>query len=117
MIITCKDKLILTSDLHLNPSIHLLSFLSCVGVGVPVYMYEFVYRAEIHKHTRPSFVKADHADDVGFMFGGCFWNGRIKIIGKCYMSPIVCTYCAKMDLDGLSCFMCTLVKAKHPNMN
>nr|XP_046249832.1 carboxylesterase 3 isoform X2 [Scatophagus argus] len=50
--------------------------------GVPVYMYEFVYRAEIHKHTRPSFVKADHADDVGFMFGGCFWNGRIKIIGN-----------------------------------
>ncbi|XP_070687085.1 carboxylesterase 3 isoform X2 [Pempheris klunzingeri] len=51
-------------------------------VGVPIYMYEFVYRAEIHKHTRPSFVKADHADDVGFMFGGCFWNGHIKIIGN-----------------------------------
>ncbi|KAM7002567.1 carboxylesterase 3 [Tautogolabrus adspersus] len=51
-------------------------------LGVPVYMYEFVYRAEIHKDTRPSFVKADHADDVGFMFGGCFWNGDIKIIGN-----------------------------------
>uniref|UniRef100_A0A8P4G5B1 Carboxylic ester hydrolase n=1 Tax=Dicentrarchus labrax TaxID=13489 RepID=A0A8P4G5B1_DICLA len=50
--------------------------------GVPVYMYEFVHRAEIHRHTRPSFVKADHADDVGFMFGGCFWNGHIKIIGN-----------------------------------
>ncbi|XP_038562562.1 carboxylesterase 3 isoform X2 [Micropterus salmoides] len=50
--------------------------------GVPVYMYEFVYQADIHKHSRPSFVKADHADDVGFMFGGCFWNGHIKIIGK-----------------------------------
>uniref|UniRef100_UPI0037E92D00 carboxylesterase 3 n=1 Tax=Semicossyphus pulcher TaxID=241346 RepID=UPI0037E92D00 len=51
-------------------------------LGVPVYMYEFVYRAEIHKDTRPSFVKADHADDVGFMFGGCFWNGHIKITGN-----------------------------------
>ncbi|TMS05432.1 Fatty acyl-CoA hydrolase precursor, medium chain [Larimichthys crocea] len=50
--------------------------------GAPVYMYEFVHRAEIHKHTRPSFVKADHADDVGFMFGGCFWNAHIKIIGN-----------------------------------
>ncbi|XP_028286767.1 carboxylesterase 3 isoform X2 [Parambassis ranga] len=50
--------------------------------GVPVYLYEFVYRAEIHKHSRPSFVKADHADDVGLMFGGCFWNGHIKIIGN-----------------------------------
>ncbi|XP_039988289.1 carboxylesterase 5A-like isoform X1 [Xiphias gladius] len=53
-----------------------------LDAGIPVYMYEFVYRAEIHKHTRPSFVKADHADDVGFVFGGCFWNGHIKIIEK-----------------------------------
>uniref|UniRef100_A0A3Q3S5X5 Carboxylic ester hydrolase n=1 Tax=Mastacembelus armatus TaxID=205130 RepID=A0A3Q3S5X5_9TELE len=50
--------------------------------GVPVYVYEFVYRAEMHKRTRPSFVKADHADDVGFMFGSCFWNGHIKVIGN-----------------------------------
>ncbi|XP_036964376.1 carboxylesterase 3 isoform X2 [Acanthopagrus latus] len=50
--------------------------------GVPVYMYEFVYLAEIYKHNRPSFVKADHADDVGFMFGGCFWDGHIKVIGN-----------------------------------
>lgn len=68
-------------------------FLSCVlDVGVPVYMYEFVYSAEIHRNTRPSFVKADHADDVGFVFGGCFWNGPIKIIGRlcviCYLSFI-----------------------------
>lgn len=54
-----------------------------LDAGAPVYMYEFVHRAEIHKHTRPSFVKADHADDVGFMFGGCFWNAHIKIIGTC----------------------------------
>uniref|UniRef100_A0A3Q3VN47 Carboxylic ester hydrolase n=1 Tax=Mola mola TaxID=94237 RepID=A0A3Q3VN47_MOLML len=47
-----------------------------------IYLYEFVYRAEIHRHTRPSFVKADHADEVGFMFGECFWNGHIKIIGS-----------------------------------
>ncbi|KAM4619456.1 carboxylesterase 3 isoform 2-T2 [Polymixia lowei] len=49
--------------------------------GVPVYVYEFVHRPEMHKLTRPSFVKADHADDVGFMFGGCFSNGHIKVIG------------------------------------
>ncbi|KAL4004043.1 collagen type VI alpha [Sarotherodon galilaeus] len=51
-------------------------------VGVPVYMYEFVYQAEIYKQNRPSFVKADHADDVGLMLGGCFWNGNIKILGN-----------------------------------
>lgn len=49
--------------------------------GVPVYLYEFVHRPEVHNRTRPSFVKADHADEVGFMFGGCFWEGHIKIIG------------------------------------
>ncbi|XP_030586606.1 carboxylesterase 5A-like isoform X2 [Archocentrus centrarchus] len=51
-------------------------------VGVPVYMYEFVYEAAIHKQNRPSFVKADHADDVGLMFGGCFWNEHIQILGN-----------------------------------
>ncbi|KAM4574001.1 carboxylesterase 3 isoform 2-T2 [Odontesthes bonariensis] len=51
-------------------------------VDAPVYMYEFVYSADIHKPNRPSFVKADHADDVGFMFGGCFWNGHVKIVGN-----------------------------------
>ncbi|XP_074534089.1 carboxylesterase 3 isoform X2 [Halichoeres trimaculatus] len=50
-------------------------------LAVPVYMYEFVYSTGIHKDKRPGFVKADHADDVGFMFGGCFWDGDIKIIG------------------------------------
>lgn len=50
--------------------------------AVPVYLYEFAYRAEVHKDTRPSFVKADHADEVGFMFGACFWTGNIKVIGR-----------------------------------
>lgn len=62
--------------------------LCCLDAGVPVYLYEFVYRADIHKQTRPSFVRADHADDVGFMLGGCFWNGPLKIIGRV---PIICS--------------------------
>ncbi|KAA0715030.1 Fatty acyl-CoA hydrolase precursor, medium chain [Triplophysa tibetana] len=49
--------------------------------GVPVYMYEFQHRPSVFKDLRPSFVKADHADDVGFVFGSCFWNGHLKIIG------------------------------------
>lgn len=67
----------------------LLMTLPVVGVAgylsdaaVPVYLYEFAYRAELFKDTRPSFVKADHADDVGFVFGACFWDGSIKIIGN-----------------------------------
>uniref|UniRef100_A0A8C5D3M0 Carboxylic ester hydrolase n=1 Tax=Gouania willdenowi TaxID=441366 RepID=A0A8C5D3M0_GOUWI len=49
--------------------------------GVPVYVYEFVYQPEVLKQSRPSFVKADHADDVGVMFGACFWDDHVKIIG------------------------------------
>ncbi|XP_051918047.1 carboxylesterase 3 [Hippocampus zosterae] len=50
--------------------------------GNPVYMYEFGYRAAMHKSSRPTFVKADHGDDVGFVFGGCFWSGMVKMIGN-----------------------------------
>ncbi|XP_061773332.1 carboxylesterase 5A-like [Nerophis ophidion] len=50
--------------------------------GIPVYMYEFGYRADLYKHTRPTFVKADHGDDAIFVFGGCFWGGDVKIIGN-----------------------------------
>lgn len=53
-----------------------------LDAGAPVYMYEFQHRPEMHKETRPSFVKSDHADDIGFMFGSCFWNGHIKITGR-----------------------------------
>jgi len=45
-------------------------------------MYEFQHRPSIYKDTRPSFVKSDHADDVGFVFGACFWDGHVRIEGK-----------------------------------
>ncbi|KAL6479036.1 hypothetical protein MHYP_G00124690 [Metynnis hypsauchen] len=49
--------------------------------GAHVYMYEFQHRPNLFKDIRPSFVKADHADDVGFVFGSCFWSGQVKMIG------------------------------------
>lgn len=49
--------------------------------GVNVYMYEFQHRPNVFKDSRPSFVKADHGDDVGFVFGACFWNSQVKVIG------------------------------------
>ncbi|XP_061532742.1 carboxylesterase 3 [Phycodurus eques] len=50
--------------------------------GNPVYMYEFGYCAETYKDLRPRFVKADHGDDVSFVFGGCFWSGNVNIMGN-----------------------------------
>ncbi|XP_053478953.1 carboxylesterase 3 [Ictalurus furcatus] len=49
--------------------------------GANVYMYEFQHRPNVFKDSRPSFVKADHADDVYFVFGACFWNGHVTVIG------------------------------------
>nr|XP_055030348.1 fatty acyl-CoA hydrolase precursor, medium chain-like [Misgurnus anguillicaudatus] len=49
--------------------------------GVPVYLYEFQHGPSLFKNLRPSFVKSDHADDVGFVFGSCFWNDHPKVIG------------------------------------
>ncbi|XP_052438359.1 carboxylesterase 3 [Carassius gibelio] len=46
---------------------------------VPVYMYEFQHPPSIFKDLRPSFVKADHGDELGFVFGACFWDGHIKV--------------------------------------
>ncbi len=56
--------------------------------GVPVYMYEFQQRPSIFKDLKPSFVKADHGDDLGFVFGACFWDGHIKVGMQIY--ELVC---------------------------
>lgn len=44
-------------------------------------MYEFQHRPNLFKDIRPSFVKADHTDDLFFVFGACFWNDHIEVIG------------------------------------
>lgn len=54
---------------------------SLTDAGANVYMYEFQHRPNVFKDSRPSFVMADHADDVCFVFGACFWNGHVTVIG------------------------------------
>ncbi|KAG9352655.1 hypothetical protein JZ751_021069 [Albula glossodonta] len=49
--------------------------------GAPVYLYEFRYASGAYMN-RPSFVKADHADDVGFVFGACFWDSPISKVDE-----------------------------------
>eukprot|EP00066_Takifugu_rubripes_P026358 XP_011615624.1 PREDICTED: carboxylesterase 4A [Takifugu rubripes] len=62
------------------PVLSVAGYLS--DASVPVYLYEFVYRADMHRHSRPGFVKADHGDDVAFVFGSCFWDGHTKLTGN-----------------------------------
>uniref|UniRef100_A0A8D0E298 Carboxylesterase type B domain-containing protein n=1 Tax=Salvator merianae TaxID=96440 RepID=A0A8D0E298_SALMN len=40
--------------------------------GAPVYFYEFQHRPTAFKDIKPSFVKADHGDELVFVFGGPF---------------------------------------------
>ncbi|XP_012588664.1 PREDICTED: carboxylesterase 5A [Condylura cristata] len=45
--------------------------------GGPVYFYEFQHRPECFQNSKPAFVKADHTDEIRFVFGGAFLKGDI----------------------------------------
>ncbi len=53
-----------------------------LDAGAPVYMYEFQHPPSILQKKRPSFVGSDHGDEVIFVLGFCFADGRIKLDGK-----------------------------------
>ncbi|XP_059849288.1 fatty acyl-CoA hydrolase precursor, medium chain-like isoform X2 [Hypanus sabinus] len=48
----------------------------------PVYLYEFQHKTSILSKSRPDFVKADHGDEIGYVFGSAFWDGDILINGS-----------------------------------
>ncbi|XP_025028945.1 fatty acyl-CoA hydrolase precursor, medium chain isoform X2 [Python bivittatus] len=50
--------------------------------GAPVYFYEFQHRPTAFKDTKPDFVKADHADELGFVFGGPFLRSDSVILSE-----------------------------------
>ncbi|KAL2093730.1 hypothetical protein ACEWY4_011042 [Coilia grayii] len=49
--------------------------------GAPVFAYEFRHPPGILAQKRSSFVRADHGDEIAFMFGFCFFNSHIKVNG------------------------------------
>lgn len=57
-----------------------LSF--AADVGAPVYFYEFQHRPDSFKDSKPAFVKADHTDEIRFVFGGAFLKGDVIMFGK-----------------------------------
>lgn len=48
--------------------------------GYPVFFYEFQQRPSMYGDSRPDFVKADHFDEVGFVFGAPFWTEEIVML-------------------------------------
>ncbi|MCJ8735831.1 hypothetical protein PDJAM_G00252020 [Pangasius djambal] len=50
--------------------------------GAPVYMYEFQHTFNELQKKKPSFLGSDHGDELYFVFGLCFLNGHLKIVGQ-----------------------------------
>lgn len=44
----------------------------------PVYFYEFQHQPSWVKNIRPPHVKADHGDELPFVFGNFFWGNYVK---------------------------------------
>ncbi|KAL6030748.1 hypothetical protein STEG23_013542 [Scotinomys teguina] len=42
----------------------------------PVYFYEFQHTSNFFKDDRPPHVKADHGDEIFFVFGSSFWGSK-----------------------------------------
>ncbi|XP_037062079.1 acylcarnitine hydrolase-like [Peromyscus leucopus] len=45
----------------------------------PVYFYEFQHRSSFFKDIKPPHVKADHGDEVPFVFGSFFWSAKFDL--------------------------------------
>ncbi|KAJ8407943.1 hypothetical protein AAFF_G00269870 [Aldrovandia affinis] len=50
--------------------------------GAPIFAYEFQHRPSMYGDSRPDYVKADHFDEVGFVFGAPFWTEEIRMLDK-----------------------------------
>ncbi|KFQ21301.1 Fatty acyl-CoA hydrolase precursor, medium chain, partial [Mesitornis unicolor] len=47
--------------------------------GAPAYFFEYQHRPTAYWDSKPEYVKADHGDEVGFVFGGPYLAGEIQL--------------------------------------
>ncbi|NWX85183.1 EST5A Carboxylesterase, partial [Nothoprocta ornata] len=47
--------------------------------GAPTYLFEYQHRPTLYWDNKPDYVKADHGDEVSFVFGGPFLAGDIRL--------------------------------------
>ncbi|XP_019391415.1 PREDICTED: fatty acyl-CoA hydrolase precursor, medium chain-like [Crocodylus porosus] len=47
--------------------------------GAATYLFEYQHRPSLYRDTKPAYVKADHADEVAFVFGGPYLAGDIRL--------------------------------------
>uniref|UniRef100_A0A8B9VC66 Carboxylic ester hydrolase n=1 Tax=Anas zonorhyncha TaxID=75864 RepID=A0A8B9VC66_9AVES len=46
------------------------------STGAPTYFFEYQHRPTAYRDSKPEYVKADHGDEVGFVFGGPYLAGE-----------------------------------------
>lgn len=56
--------------------------LHLLASGAPAYFFEFQHRPTSYWDSKPEYVKADHGDEVGFVFGGPYLAGDIQLRSK-----------------------------------
>nr|XP_033798110.1 fatty acyl-CoA hydrolase precursor, medium chain-like isoform X2 [Geotrypetes seraphini] len=50
--------------------------------GLPVYLYEFQHRPSTYGDSKPDYVKADHTDEIGFVFGTPFLDTAASLLSN-----------------------------------
>uniref|UniRef100_A0A8D0L6P9 Carboxylic ester hydrolase n=1 Tax=Sphenodon punctatus TaxID=8508 RepID=A0A8D0L6P9_SPHPU len=65
---------LLEDAMAIVPSIKNAKYLA--GAGNLMYVYDFCHRSSLYAGLRPDFVKADHGDEIGFVFGKPFLAGN-----------------------------------------
>ncbi|NXJ73183.1 EST5A Carboxylesterase, partial [Trogon melanurus] len=50
--------------------------------GAPAYFFEYQHRSTAYWDSKPEYVKADHGDEVGFVFGGPYLAGDIQLCSE-----------------------------------
>ncbi|KAJ6666155.1 hypothetical protein lerEdw1_001059, partial [Lerista edwardsae] len=73
--------------------------------GAPVYFYEFQHRPTAFKDNKPDFVKADHSDEIPFVFGGPFLRSDVTLLDTSteeekQLSRVIMTYWANFARSG-----------------
>ncbi|XP_078400802.1 fatty acyl-CoA hydrolase precursor, medium chain-like [Cetorhinus maximus] len=99
-------------DLHLELISDLLFLVPTVhfarihrDAGNSVFLYEFQHRPSVHGSRRPEFVKSDHCDEMGFVFGNPFLEEGLQLLvntteEELVLSRTVMAYWANFAKNG-----------------
>ncbi|XP_059761198.1 cocaine esterase-like isoform X4 [Balaenoptera ricei] len=81
----------------------------------PVYFYEFQHQLSFFKDVRPSYVRADHGDEVHFIFRSPFGSSHIQLTEEEeLLSRKMMKYWANFARNGVAVLFCQSCHNKGP---